>query len=99
MKKSRLAILLSLTLSLTLFSTRISAQELPKPDSYDCLTRKQVNDINICFDSNRACHQLLERSSSPPIQDDMTYYVGAAVLGTILGIVFCAQSHCTGIKL
>lgn len=83
-------IMLSLILSATLCCATAWTQEIPKPDSYACLSAKQKDAINICFDENDSCHKSLH-SAAMSGSSDWTYFFAAIGLGVIGGIVLAAQ--------
>lgn len=79
-----------LILSLITFSTKILAQEIPKPD-FTCLTRPQKEQIVACFEQNTECHQALAKATSEPVQDSWGILIAASLMGVIGGLIIAHQ--------
>lgn len=96
MPRQFLVFTLSLLLSLTLCSQRISAQEqapLPKPD-FSGLSREQKEAIVICFSENESCHASLSHALSPPTyKNEYPEFIGALILGLVGGMILEYQIH------
>lgn len=73
-----------------IWSGRIWAQEIPKPD-FTSLTRVERENIAICFQENAACHETLKHMTITPVQDDWAVLITAVVVGVIGGIVLDHQ--------
>lgn len=90
MRKSKIPFMLFLTLSLTLYSTRTSADEIPKPD-FSYLSRDQKEKIAVCFAENSACHESLSKATTDPVQDSWSVLLTATIVGVIGGLVLAHQ--------
>ena len=84
----QLSQILKLSLTVLLIVTWPSTcrpDDLPKPD-FSCLSRPQKNAIEICFRENKQCHSDLQKQDESA-QDDWQYFLGAAAVGVIGGIL------------
>lgn len=92
MKKPSTMPTIFLSMSLALFSTKILAQEIPKPsEPYGCLTRAQQEKIAVCFDQNESCHKQLAAAPSDPVQDNWGVLITAVAIGIISGMILNNQ--------
>lgn len=88
MPKSLRKLISFLMLSSMVFLSPTSAQEIPKIESYGCLSRSQKEAIAISFEENRVCHDNLSLATSPsPIRDEWSDFLSAFVLGAIAAVV------------
>lgn len=68
------------------WSVKISAQEIPKPD-FTSLTRVEREKIAVCFQENEACHATLKNLDNTPVQDDWGVLISAMLVAMIGGMI------------
>ena len=66
-----------------------------KPDKYGCLTHDQKVNIAVCFESNRQCHEALDKVTQPSEDYTQTIYISLAafIAGSLLGGYAISQAH------